>query len=323
MAGVTGPRIPPRFGPFNAGGNMSKHAVSVSLGSSTRDKSVAIELGGVEVLAERRGVDGDVKAFNRLMNELDGTVDALSVGGTEIAFHVDGEVLPFRSTEQLIDGVHKTPLVDGSGLKLTLERRVFELASVDHPELAGLRFDQAFFNMALDRWGMALAVDEVSDSVVFGDLMFPFGVPIPLKSLTAAKRSGKAVLPIAGRMPLKWLYPSGDSQTVREPKYGKWFEAADLVCGDFLYIGKHAPDDLSDKTVLTNTTTEANVEWLAGTGISTLITTTPRFDGRSFGTNMTEACITAALGADAPLSLDEMNRAIDDLGIKPDVTFFD
>lgn len=301
---------------------MSKHAVSVSLGSSTRDKSVAIEMGGVEVLAERRGVDGDVKAFNRLINELDGTVDALSVGGTEIAFHIDGEVLPFRSTNQLIEGVHRTPLVDGSGLKLTLERRVFELAAAERPELADVHFDHAFFNMALDRWGMALAVDEVTDSVVFGDVMFAFGLPLPLRSLAATKRAAKIMMPVAGRMPLKWLYPSGDSQTVREPKYGKWFGGADLICGDFLYIGKHAPDDMAGKTILTNTTTEANVEWLAGAGVSTLITTTPRFDGRSFGTNMTEACITAALGADEPLSTDEMNRAIDDLGIKPDVTIF-
>jgi hypothetical protein len=84
---------------------MTKHVVSVSLGSSTRDKSVAIELGGVEIRAERRGVDGDLAAFNRLMRELDGTVDVLAVGGTEIAFHVDGDVLRFRSTDKLIEGV--------------------------------------------------------------------------------------------------------------------------------------------------------------------------------------------------------------------------
>ena len=301
---------------------MSKHAVSVSLGSSTRDKSVTIELGGVEVRAERRGVDGDTKAFNRLMNELDGTVDALSVGGTEIAFHVDGERLAFRSTDQLTEGVTKTPVVDGSGLKMTLERRVFDLASTIDSNLKGVRFEHAFMNVALDRWGMALAVDEVSDSVVYGDVMFPFGIPIALKTLPAVKRTAKMLVPVAGRMPLRWLYPSGESQTVREPKFAKHFAAADLICGDFLYIGKYAPDDLSGKTVLTNTTTAANVDGLSTTGCSTLITTTPRFDGRSFGTNLTEACITAAVGSGRPLSIAEMNQAVDDLSIRPDVTNF-
>ncbi len=301
---------------------MTKHVVSVSLGSSTRDKSVLVELGGVEVRADRRGVDGDLATFNRLMRELDGTVDVLSVGGTEIAFHVDGDVLKFRSTDKLVEGVTKTPLVDGAGLKLTLERRVFELAATDPALNPTPRFRQAFLNIALDRWGMALAVDEVSDAVVYGDLMFSFGVPVALKSLEQVKWMARMLVPVAGRLPLKWLYPTGENQTVRDPKFAKHFEGSDLICGDFLYIAKHAPDDLSGKTVLTNTTTEENVDWLSGTGAVRLITTTPRFDGRSFGTNLTEALITAAVGADRPLTIDEMNAAIDELGIRPSVTTF-
>jgi hypothetical protein len=130
------------------------------------------------------------------------------------------------------------------------------------------------------------------------------------------------LVPVAGRLPLRWLYPSGENQTVREPKFAKHFEQSDLICGDFLYIAKYAPDDLTGKTVLTNTTTEANVEWLHETRAARLITTTPRFDGRSFGTNLTEALITAAVGADRPLTIDEMNAAIDDLRIRPNVTTF-
>jgi hypothetical protein len=74
--------------------------------------------------------------------------------------------------------------------------------------------------------------------------------------------------------------------------------------------------------VLTNTTTEANVEWLRDAKAARLITTTPRFDGRSFGTNLTESMITAALGADRPLTIDETNVAIDDLDIRPNVITF-
>ena len=303
---------------------MTKHVVSVSLGSSTRDKAVTVELGGEEIRAERRGVDGDLGAFNRLMRELDGTVDVLSVGGAEIAFHVDGQVLTLHSTDKLIKGVHRTPLVDGAGLKLTLERRVFELApdAADPTTGETPHFDQAFLNIALDRWGMALAVNEVSDAVIYGDTMFSLGVPVALTSLSAVRRMARTLVPVVGRMPLKWFYPTGEDQVVREPKFTKYFAESDLICGDYLYIGKHAPDDLSGKTILTNTTTEQNVEWLAGTGASMLITTTPRFDGRSFGTNLTEAIITAAVGSDRRLSIDEMNAAIDDLGIRPDVTRF-
>jgi hypothetical protein len=37
-----------------------KRAVSISLGSSKRDKSVTVNLNGVEILVERIGTDGDL-----------------------------------------------------------------------------------------------------------------------------------------------------------------------------------------------------------------------------------------------------------------------
>lgn len=104
--------------------------------------------------------------------------------------------------------------------------------------------------------------------------------------------------------------------------FAKHFEGFDLICGGFLHIAKHAPDYLCGKAILTNTTTEENVDRLSGTGAVRLITTTPHFDGRSFATNLTEAVITAAVGSDRRLTIDEMNAAIDDLGIRPSVTTF-
>ncbi|MCP5095537.1 MAG: quinate 5-dehydrogenase, partial [Chloroflexi bacterium] len=61
-----------------------KRAVSVSLGSSTRDKVVEIELLGEQVRIERRGTDGDVEKATALFTELDGQVDALGVGGIDL-----------------------------------------------------------------------------------------------------------------------------------------------------------------------------------------------------------------------------------------------
>ena len=58
-----------------------KRAVSVSLGSVTRDKSVEIELLGEKVLIERIGTDGDVDKAIRLYNDLDSKVDCCGVYG--------------------------------------------------------------------------------------------------------------------------------------------------------------------------------------------------------------------------------------------------
>jgi len=77
------------------------------------------------------------------------------------------------------------------------------------------------------------------------------------------------------------------------------------------------PTDLSGKTIVTNTTTEDNIVLLKERGVKRIITTTPRFDGRSFGTNMNEAMLTAYVGKGRRLSDDELNGLIDELGVKP------
>ena len=52
-----------------------KHAISISLGSSKRDKSVKVNLNGQEILVERIGTDA-----RRMYLDLDGKVDAFGVG---------------------------------------------------------------------------------------------------------------------------------------------------------------------------------------------------------------------------------------------------
>jgi len=49
-----------------------KRAVSISIGTSKRDKSVEIELLGEKILIERIGTDGDMEKAAQLYKELDG-----------------------------------------------------------------------------------------------------------------------------------------------------------------------------------------------------------------------------------------------------------
>ncbi|NOX61676.1 MAG: quinate 5-dehydrogenase [Chloroflexi bacterium] len=297
-----------------------KRAVSVSLGSKTRDKQVVIQLGDQTIQAERMGVDGDEQRARELFAELDGLVDALGVGGVELYLRVGEREYPLRAGLNLVRDVKMTPVVDGRGLKHTLERRVFELAAA---ELGGIpHFRRAFMTLGVDRYGMALAVDEVSDEVVFGDLMFALGLPIPITSLKQLGWLARLIVPVVARtFPISWLYPTGEQQETIEPKYEKYWNQADLIAGDFLYIRKHMPDDLSGKTIVTNTTTERDVELLRERGLRWLITTTPRYEGRSFGTNLMEAALTAYAGKNRPLTDDELNALINELGLKPNVQY--
>ncbi|MCS7010053.1 MAG: hypothetical protein NZL98_01620, partial [Anaerolineales bacterium] len=144
-----------------------KRAVSISLGSSKRDKKVTVRFGDEIIEIERIGTDGDVEKARRLYLELDGKVDAFGVGGVDLYLRLDGREYPLRAALKLVEGVTKTPLCDGRGLKHTLERRVFEFV---RPLLGELRFRQAFVPVAVDRMGLAAAVEEVSERLVIGDL---------------------------------------------------------------------------------------------------------------------------------------------------------
>jgi hypothetical protein len=292
-----------------------KRAVSISLGSSKRDKSVTVNLNGVEILIERIGTDGDLEKARQMYLDLDGKVDAFGVGGVDLYLRLDEREYPLHAALKLVSGIKQTPLCDGRGLKHTLERRVFELAKT---ELGNIRFKQAFVPVAADRLGLAEAVSSVSERSVFGDLMVALGVPLPIYGIRNFKRVARVMLPIVSHFPMSMIFYGSDGAE-HEPKYTKYFEESDLIAGDFLFMRKYMPGDLSGKTIVTNTTTEENIALLKERGVKTVVTTTPRFDGRSFGTNMNEAMLTAYAGKGRRLSDDELNELIDALGITPAV----
>lgn len=295
-----------------------KRAVSISLGSSKRDKKVVVNFKGEEVQVERIGTDGDAAKARRMYLELDGKVDAFGVGGVDLYLRLDDREYPLRAALKLVEGVTRTPLCDGRGLKHTLERRVFELAK---PQLGEVRFRQAFLPLGVDRLGVAQAISEVTERTVFGDLMVALGIPIPIYGIPAFKRVLRVLLPLVSYFPMSMIfYGSGGAE--HEPKYVKYFDESDLLAGDFLFMRKYMPANLPGKTVVTNTTTEENIELLRSRGVKTVITTTPRLDGRSFGTNMMEAALTAYAGKGRRLTDAELNGLIDELGLKPSVVEF-
>jgi len=293
-----------------------KRAVSVSLGSSARDKQVVINLKNVEISIERIGTDGDVQKAQRLFAELDGQVDALGMGGADMYLRLDEREYPLHAALKLVKDVHYTPVVDGRGLKHTLERRIWELAE---PALGGIpHFRCAFVPVAVDRMGLSQAVTDVADEVIFGDLMVALGFPIAVRGIKNFRRVARVMLPFVSHFPMSLIfYGSGGAE--HEPKYQRYWKEADLIAGDFLFMRKYMPDDLTGRTIVTNTTTAENIELLRERNVRTVITTTPRFEGRSFGTNMIEAALTAYAGKGHPLSDAELNELIDELDLRPSV----
>ncbi len=294
-----------------------KRAVSISLGGITRDKKVIITLLGEEITIERIGTNGDVEKAIQLYNELDGQVDAFGVGGIDLGVTFAGRHYPLYDALKLVAGVKQTPFVDGCGLKLTLERGI---AQFIEQEIGGhVQPKRALITMGVDRYGSALSFDEAGYEIIFGDLGFGLGIPIPIRSLRGLHAVGRILMPIAGRLPLEFLYPTGEKQEEIAPKFGKWYAWATVICGDCLYIKRHMPDRLDGKTVVTNTTTLADVEAFRQRGVRYLVTATPRLEGRSFGTNMMEAAMVAIAGKGRPLTTAELEDMLERLDLKPTI----
>lgn len=266
-----------------------KRVVSVSLGSSKRNKVHELEILGVPFRIKRIGTDGDLNAFARMFAELDGQVDALGVGGADIYVVVGERRYAFRQIQRLVSGATKTPVVDGSGLKHTLERET--ILRLQREGTVDFTKERVLLVSAVDRFGMAQALLEVGATTVYGDLLFGLGLPLPVRSYGMVKFIGALTLPVITRLPFKWFYPTGEKQESRTPKFPKVFREATFICGDWHYIRRYAPDHLDGKTILTQTVRRADLDWLASTGAARVITTTPVMGGETFATNVMEGVV--------------------------------
>ena len=294
-----------------------KRAISISLGSSTRDKAVEVTLLGEKVHIERIGTDGDEEKARQLFNELDGKVDAFGVGGIDLGVHTPWRNYPLTSALKLVNDVKITPYVDGSGLKETLEAQVMQ-----HVEEAigdQIQPKTVFLIAGITRYGMTMSFINAGYQCVFGDLMSGLGIPIAIRSLKSLNLLARVLLPIVGRMPIKVLYPTGEMQMEVIPKYEKYYLGNTVTAGDWLYIKRHMPREMQGKIIVTNTTTPADIDFLRERGVRYLVTTTPVMEGRSFGTNLLEAALVAASGKKRPLTRNELEEIIKELNLKPQI----
>jgi hypothetical protein len=264
-----------------------KKILSVSLGSTTRDHTTEAEFMGQHFWLSRQGTDGDLDRCLQMYRDNDGKVDAFGVGGSEFYLWVNGRRYYFREAKQIRKAIKISKVGDGNGIKHLLAPMAIEALKEHGYELRGKK---ALKTTAVDRYGLAKALVDAGCDVTFGDFMFALDLPIPIRSIRGVHIMAVLLLPIMTQLPFRWLYPLGAEQE-KEPskKYSHFCEEADIIAGDFLQVWSNLPDDLSGKIIITNTTTEKNVEALQKRNLEVLVTTTPRLEGRSFGTNVIEA----------------------------------
>lgn len=298
-----------------------KRVVSISLGSSKRDHRAVAEFGGQSFCIERIGTDGDKAKAIRLISELDGRVDAFGMGGTDLYIYAGKKRYTFKESAEIAAAARYTPIVDGSGVKNTLERRVVQYLK----ENEGIIFEhkQVLVVCAVDRFGLAEELVAAGSQTIFGDLLFGLGLPIPIRSLRTLAMLARIIAPIITRLPIQMFYPTGKNQTQNIPRFSQYFQQADIVAGDFHFIRRYMPVRLDDKILITNTVTQQDERLLQERGVKMLVTTTPEIGGRSLGTNVLEAILVTLLGKRPDeITAVDYGRILKELDIKPRIKRF-
>ncbi len=299
-----------------------KQILSISLGASSRDHVTEVDFLGQRCRLTRLGTNGDLAKAIALYKEYDGKVDAFGVGGTMFFLEIAGRRYYWRDIQPIREAVRISKIGDGNGVKSILARKAVEaLEARLAAEGRTLRGMKALMTAAVDRYSMAEALDRAGCKMVIGDFMFALGLPIPMHTLRTLRFVAAVLLPVLSRLPFTWFYPVGEKQE-KEPqtRWNRYYQEAELVAGDFLQIRDYMPQDLRGKIVLTNTTTAQDVAELARRGLSLLVTTTPRLEGRSFGTNVIEAALLALI--DKPqeeITKQDLAELIERIPIQPGI----
>ncbi|MEG6616418.1 quinate 5-dehydrogenase [Peptococcaceae bacterium 1198_IL3148] len=295
---------------------MVKHVVSVSLGSAQRNHRVKQRLLGQQMLIERIGTDGSLAKAQKILKDLDGKVDALALGGINLTYRVGRCHYPLREGKIVSRVVQHTPLVDGSSFKDVVEPQMIYYLSTNYGWPGPGQ--KVLLVSALDRWGMAQALEQSGCQLIIGDALFGLKLPLPFYSLKMFQRAAKLTLPLLSQLPIKMLYPLGEKQEHSQPKWQHIFNSANIIAGDFHFMRRYMPPALPGRKIITSTVTASDRVFLKQRGISHLVTYSPTFAGRSFGANVLEAICVALL--DKPQPEPEMYlEVLKQLGWKPNV----
>jgi hypothetical protein len=275
-----------------------KRVVSVSLGSPKGDHTGKRVFLGEEFELQRIGTNGDMKRYAELIRELDGKVDAITLGGIDRYFYAGNRRYTVKDAERLAQNARNTPIVDGSGIKNTLERKMIEY--LQENAVIDFREKNVLVMAAVDRFGLAEVLSKLAKDIVYGDLLYAVGVPVPLRSYTSVKFAAALFLPLICNLPFQWFYPTGEKQEKITPRYGKYFAWADVIAGDYKLIGRFMPPPesgaLAGKVVITNTLTGSDMENLRIRGVDTVVTSNYEIEGRTFGTNVLEGVLITLAG---------------------------
>src|SRR5439155_11784277 len=146
------------------------------------------------------------------------------------------------------------------------------------------------------QYEMAAVMQEYTNNFSFCDPMVHFSTPYLLESISALEYYASAAMPLLTRMPYSWFYPKGwTGDEWKQLLFGRPFEKAEIIVGDYSYVRHYTPSMLPNKVVITDTIDDEGIGLLKKRGIRTIITTVPEIFKEHVDINVMHALFTAYL----------------------------
>ncbi len=272
-----------------------KRIVSISLGASTRDYRFTTTILGQHIELHRIGTDGDTARATALIRAYDGNVDAIGLGGLTPVFRVGAARYPHQEALHIAAQAQRTPVVDGGVLKATLER--WAVAQAYKSDSSLFRYQRILLTSGIERYQLASALSQYDSELRCADPWVHSGLsflPLP-RSLAQLELYAATTLPILALLPYRLIHPVARGREERDERAVALFDWATVIAGDFAFIRRFAPQNLSGKTIVTDDPTPDEIEDLRARGVTTLITMTPPLSAAHpfVATDVLEAVVTA------------------------------
>jgi len=270
-----------------------KTVLVVHLGEG--DERAVAEILGSQVEVRRIGAGGDPQRVRTLLNEYNGRVDAIGLEGYPRELNLAGYRMPHTTGASLPEAAPDTPVVDGSGVRHTLESWSLILAERAQPGLFSKK--RVLMVPGMNHHSLVRGMRRYTEEIRYADPVIYFALPdFPL--FTSPNLAARIALPTLEQLktaPFRRITPqSGSPGTPRAERPFLW---ADVLAGDIGAIRRYAPRRLKRKIVVAEWADAEDLEDLRARGVSVVVNLIPRLEEEGGFEHRSAAMLEAILAA--------------------------
>ncbi len=289
---------------------------AVHLGSEP-DATFTARLLDREVTVTRRGAGGDPHRGVALVREAAASgVDVIVLDGLPLKLRLENATVDSSLASEFRAAAGPTPLVDGSGVRDSLERWAVKLATNRDPIIFG--YKHVLMAPGLNHGGLSGALAEQTPTIRYADSAILFDLPLAIpgqRVLKQVMRIGKDRL---ASLSYTQLSPAPGESTPRDDRDFQW---ADVIAGDMALIRRYAPYKLRGKSIVVEALTDDDIAELRARGAEKVIVTMPGLgtDAPRASAAVVEGVLAALSPAGAKPSAETYLNLLADLEWQPEI----